>query len=142
MSSPNDAPFDPRAFAAQIVPPKNPMSGYDARQAELAEKDHPWAERYAPDELPAEAVEAPETPVQDDIFANPYKDVKVVENPGQNTGVNNRWNEPVHPKELAKIRAARTPEEQAAQEARDHAGAAVAKATLQAAMAKIKKTNG
>lgn len=43
MTSNEQAPFDPHAFAAQIVPPSNPYKGYDARQAELGDKDHPWA---------------------------------------------------------------------------------------------------
>lgn len=45
MPKPEDAPFDPHAFAAGVVPPKDPYKGYDARQAELAEsKDHPWVQ--------------------------------------------------------------------------------------------------
>ncbi len=43
MSSDEQEPFDPHAFAASIVPPKNPYAGYYARQAELNQKDHPWA---------------------------------------------------------------------------------------------------
>ena len=43
MSTPETPNFDPREFAAGITPPTNPYKGYDARQAELDEKDHPWA---------------------------------------------------------------------------------------------------
>jgi hypothetical protein len=50
--------FDPREFAKGIVAPNNPYAGYDARKAELAEKDHPWANSEAGITTPADTARA------------------------------------------------------------------------------------
>lgn len=49
-------PAERAAIAAAIVPPKNPYEGYDQRQAELGEKDHPWAQPVREADTEAEPV--------------------------------------------------------------------------------------
>lgn len=48
------SPEDRAAIAASIVPPKDPYKGYNQRQAELSEKDHPWAQPIRVEEPVAE----------------------------------------------------------------------------------------
>lgn len=65
----NEIPaFDPREFAKGITPPSNPYAGYDARQAELAQKDHPWANPEVGVTTPADVARAADHAYYEDEF--------------------------------------------------------------------------